>query len=83
MPVELREGSADAQYSADDSTKEEAYEDEDESEDEDKSEDEDEECEDDGITGGLTLEQRFSVSNESLSCFDEMYDSELEVDYEN
>jgi hypothetical protein len=43
-------------------------------------EDEDE----DGTSGELTFEERFSSSNESLlSQFGQMYDTELEVDYEN
>ncbi|KAG2047193.1 hypothetical protein BDR06DRAFT_1032526 [Suillus hirtellus] len=38
----------------------------------------------DSIRDGLTLEERFNSSNESLlSQFGQMYDSELEVDYEN
>jgi hypothetical protein len=70
-------GSADVQHTAENGTEDE-YE-----EYEDDEEDKDEESEDDCTMGELTLEQHFSVSNESLSHFGEMYDSELEVDYEN
>jgi hypothetical protein len=42
------------------------------------------EDEEDGTNGGLTLEQRFSSSDESLlSQFGQMYGSDFELDYEN
>ena len=53
----------------------------DEVEDQEDSEDDDQ---DDGTEGGSDVEQWFSSSNESLlDQFDEMYDSEAPLDYEN
>ncbi|KAG2119468.1 uncharacterized protein F5147DRAFT_647426 [Suillus discolor] len=61
MHVGPREGSADVQHPAENGTEEEYEEYEDDND--------NEEREDDVATGGLTLEQRFSVSNELLNHF--------------
>jgi hypothetical protein len=51
---------------------------------EDEEDSEDDEDEDDDTKGGSDVERWFSSSNESLlGQFDEMYDSEVDLDYEN
>jgi hypothetical protein len=47
-------------------------------------EDSEDDSEDDGTQGGSDVEQWFGSSNESLiDQFNEMYDSDVELDYEN
>jgi hypothetical protein len=59
-------------------------EDDEEEDDEENEEDEEDNEDEDSTDGELTLEQRFSASDESLlSQFGQMYGSELEIDYEN
>lgn len=74
-----KEGGSNVEHHVENGIEEEYEEYEGESE----SEGEDEEREDDGTISGLTLEQRFGASYESLTHFNDMYDSELELDYEN
>ncbi|KAG2159196.1 uncharacterized protein EDB93DRAFT_1245012 [Suillus bovinus] len=79
MHVGLKEGSSNVEHHAENGIEEEYKEYKGKSE----SEGEDEEREDDGTISGLTLEQHFGASSESLTHFNDMYDSELELDYEN
>lgn len=72
-----KEGGSNGEHHAETGIEEEYVEYEGEGEEHEDEEREDEEREE------LTLEQRFGTSYESLTYFNDMYDSELELDYEN
>jgi hypothetical protein len=74
----------DGQHTMDNTINEDADDEDNNVEDNVEDNEEDNEDDQDSTGGELTLEQCFSASDESLlSQFGQMYDSKLEIDYEN